>query len=78
MRSLGVAQPELQLWETLHTLRVAQGRGNGGGEDYFDIFWVVGEEDRVDSVDEGFRSWDVETLGDAEAGDILGESPALS
>ena len=42
------------------------------------VLRVVGEENSVNSVEEGFGTWNVETLGDVEIGDVLRQSLALS
>ena len=43
-----------------------------------DIFRFVSDEDRVNSIEEWFGTWHVETLRGAETGNVLGEIPALS
>lgn len=42
------------------------------------VFRMVGEENRVDSVEEGFRARNVEALGDTEGGNVLRETSALT
>lgn len=67
----------LELWESSNTLGIAHGRGKGRGKPEFNIFGVIGEENRIDSVEEGVAARHVETLGGTEVVDALNDSLAV-
>jgi hypothetical protein len=59
-----------EFWEVQSTPVTAHGKGNIGGEPKIHIFGVIGQEDRIDLVQEGVNTLHIEPLRLADGPDI--------